>query len=192
MDSPLTETAAFAPWLIDALPWAVAALLLLAFAGALAAWMAVAHLRNWERLDRRLEALDELRSLLRKLASERDDIDLRRLEHVVIDIRDAQKRTEDVLLRAVEHASAERAGANGRARAAETTLSERAVNRLLALGYERVHVVSSLDEVGRVAGGDGEILVEAHRQGVLHKGRVLVRAGALSDVELSAAYSIFP
>ena len=47
-------------------------------------------------------------------------------------------------------------------------------------------------ETVTVADLDRSVLVEAQRQGVLHKGRVAVRDGRLSDVELSPAYSIFP
>ena len=36
------------------------------------------------------------------------------------------------------------------------------------------------------------IAVEAVRDGVLCKGRVLLRAGALSDVEIKPAYTVFP
>ena len=39
---------------------------------------------------------------------------------------------------------------------------------------------------------DGEILIEANKSGVLHKGRVLVRSGRIANVELHPAYSIFP
>ena len=35
-------------------------------------------------------------------------------------------------------------------------------------------------------------VVEARREGVLQKGRVVVRAGALTEVEMKPAYSIFP
>ncbi len=183
-------------WLVAAVPWFAGVLVLLGFATALAAWMLVAHARGLERLGRRLDALEELKTLLKKLVAERDDIDLRRLEHVVVDIRDAQKRTEDVLLRALEKATHEaesqRNGAAANAAEAGPSLGERAVNRLLALGYERVQIVSPVDDLGRLGEDDGEVLLEAHRHGVLHKGRVLVRRGVLADVELSPSYSIFP
>ena len=40
--------------------------------------------------------------------------------------------------------------------------------------------------------GPGEVLVEVERQGVLHKGRVRVRGGAVGDVDVNPTYSIFP
>ena len=36
------------------------------------------------------------------------------------------------------------------------------------------------------------MLVEAHRNGVLCKGRVRLRGGTLVDVEMKPAYSTFP
>jgi hypothetical protein len=182
-------------WLLTGLPWIVLVFGLLLAACAVALWMLVAHARGLERLERRLAVLEELAALLRKLTSEREDIDLRRLEHVVIDIRDGQKRTEDVLLRAVEAQVKQAAGGrNGKPSAAlpGPTLGERVVNRMLALGYERVQIVSPPESIARLSDADGEILVEAHRQGALHKGRVLVRSGTISDVELQPSYSIFP
>ncbi len=189
------DSPAVSAWLVAALPWVVVLGLLLLSATALAAWMLVAHAGGLERLGRRLDVLDELKTLVRKLVSDRHDIDLRRLEHVVVDIRDAQKRTEDVLLRALEKAAQEvERPRNGAPNGVESgpSLGERVVNRLLALGYERVQVVSSHEDLRRLGEEGGEVLIEAHRQGVLHKGRVSVRAGALADVELSPAYSIFP
>lgn len=191
---PLGATAEVPAWLVAALPWLAVILVLLLFATALAAWMLVAHARGLERLGKRLDALEELKILVKGISAERQDIDLRRLEHVVVDIRDAQRRTEDVLLRALEKATHDaEVKRNGSAPGDPgPTVGERVVNRLLALGYERVQIVSPLDDLTRLAGADGEVLIEAHRQGVLHKGRVTLRGGALSDVELSPAYSIFP
>lgn len=192
---PETASNAAPDWLLAGLPWVVLVFALLAAASAVALWMLVAHARGFERLERRLDALDELAALLRKLSAEREDIDLRRLEHVVVDIRDGQKRTADVLLRAVEaqvqQAAAERNGSPPAALPGPT-LGERVVNRLLALGYERVQIVSPPEALGELQSKSGEVLVEAHRQGALHKGRVLVRAGTISDVELQPSYSIFP
>ena len=196
MDATLLDSTATPEldWTSSVLPWLVVLALLLLAASALASWMLLLQVRGLERFGKRLDALDELKVMLRKLAEERDDIDLRRLEHVVVDIRDGQRRTEDALLRAVEAAAASAAAEGGPRNGAAVkesgpTLGERVVNRLLAHGYERVQIV------GPPADPEAphtEVLVEAHRQGVLYKGRVLVREGVLSDVELAPAFSIFP
>ncbi|MFT5284594.1 MAG: hypothetical protein ACI8TQ_000751 [Planctomycetota bacterium] len=182
-------------WLVAGLPWIVALFVLIGTACAIALWMLVAGLRGLDRLDERLEVLAELTSMVRKLTSEREDIDLRRLEHVVVDIRDGQKRTEDVLLRAVETQAQQSRGESDGVLVPATpspTVSERVVNRLLAMGYERVQIISRAADVMKLANDDGEVLIEAHRQGALYKGTVLVRGGTISDVELHPSYSIFP
>lgn len=71
-------------------------------------------------------------------------------------------------------------------------LGERVTNRLLALGYERVQIVTDHELLDEIAEADGEALVEAWRNGVLHKGRVVVTAGEISAVDVHPSYSIFP
>ncbi len=166
---------------------------LIGTASAAALWLLVARSKEIERLATRLDAVEELTALVSKLASQREDLDLRRLEHVVVDIRDGQGRMEDALLRALENLGRERERENGKVSAASsTTLSERVVNRLLAQGYERIHIVSSPEEVAKMAQDDGEVSVELYKNGVLHKGRVSVRSGAIADVQLRSVTSMFP
>ncbi len=191
-DPTLTE---LPPWLITSLPWLLALFAILGTACAVGLWMLIAQVRRLDQLGERLEPLEELTSLVRKLAQDREDLDLRRLEHVVVDIRDGQKRTEDVLLRAVE---AQAQPSNGESEgvlipmAPGPTVGERVVNRLLAMGYERIQIISPAEKVTELQTADGEVLVEAHRQGALYKGRIIIRSGTISDVELQPSYSIFP
>lgn len=192
-DDP-TSLAPTAPaWAPEALVWIGIGLLFLVAAGVAAAWLVYHRLGVLERQGRRLATLDELKVLLTRLVADRDDLDLRRIEHVLIDVRDAHKRLEDALLRSVE-ASQRAPDAPGSLPVplGEAGLAERATNRLLALGYERIQIVTRADKLTEIASRDGEILVEARREGVLHKGRVLVRSGRIADVEVHPAYSIFP
>ena len=122
-------------------------------------------------------------------AAERDDLDLRRIEHALLEIRDGQRRLEDRLMRGVESGGAPLASGAGDGTPA--SLVERVTTRLLAQGFERVQVVTPRDELPE-GDADGAVLVEAHRDGVLYKGRVEVRAGALHDVDMKPAYSAFP
>ncbi len=183
----------------DWLPYALFAAAVIAAAAAVAAaigvWLVAARTRS---LDGRAAALDRVEAIagdVKRLADDRGDLDLRRVEHVLIELRDAQVRLEDALLR---HAEATRGAL---VRGAETSalavpapgaLGESAVNRLIALGYERVQLVTRSEKLAELGAKDGEILVEARRDGVLHKGRVLVRAGRIANVEMHPAYSIFP
>jgi hypothetical protein len=162
-------------------------------AAAAAAWAAV---RRLDRLRRELGTLESLQELQRSVAgwlAERDDLDLRRIEHLLIDLRDGSKRVEELLLRVhADNAATGEALVPLGAVAGERGLGERVVNRLLALGYERIELVTPHQELEAIGRGDGEVRVEARREGVLCKGRVRVRAGRIDSVQLQQAFSIFP
>jgi len=168
-----------------------------AVAAAAAAWTLVRRTREWTAQARGIEHLATLSRDVSALAADRGDLDLRRIEHVLIELRDAQVRLEDVLLR---HAESTRAALLSADRSTDVVpagdgpeaLGERATNRLLAMGYERIQIVTRPEKLAELGRRDGEVLVEARRDGVLHKGRLLVRAGRIANVELHPAYSIFP
>jgi len=182
-------------WMGEGLFWIGLAVLVLAVALLAGLWAVLARLREVEREARRLRALEGLEAQIGRLVAEREDLDLRRIEHVLIDVRDGLRRLEDALLGTVEAlrrvdglASDELVPAPPFADA----LGERIVNRMLALGYERVQIVTGADKLSGLATKDGEVLVEARRDGVLHKGRMVVRTGRLADLEIHPTYSIFP
>ncbi len=177
------------------LPWAMIGVVLVAALLGLV-WLVLAQLRALEQRLAKLDRLEDLRTLLARLVESGAGLDLRRIEHVLIDLRDAQRRLEPRLLDLAEKGGARAAvepGEGGRP-AGAAPLAERAVNRLLALGYERVQVVSGPAELAELdqSDGDGEIRVEARRDGAVHKGRVLVRGGAVTGAELRSVHSMFP
>ncbi len=149
------------------------------------------------RLNRQTEALAPIRrleaieGLLRQLTSREDELDLRRLEHVLIDLRDGQKRLEERLLRLLEPGPAP--GGALASSGVPAGLGERVATRLIAMGFESIDVITPLEELEELAeGGDGEIVVEARRGGALHKGCVHLRDGAICDVKLRDSYKTFP
>ncbi|WP_145065324.1 hypothetical protein [Engelhardtia mirabilis] len=158
----------------------------------------------WQMLQRMGELLaesrrqgDELAQLRERVAGwvgDRESLDLRRIEHVLVDVRDGQQRVEDVLLRTVELATRpQRDEVPTTAGIDADALVERITNRVLALGYDRVQVVSGRDEIAALpADGRGEILVEARRAGVAHKGRVLIKGGRIADIDMQPPYAMFP
>jgi hypothetical protein len=75
-----------------------------------------------------------------------------------------------------------------------SALADRIVTRLLALGYERVQLVTPFAKIAELleGAGDGEVTVEARRDGAACKGKLLVKRGAIADVQLQSAYSTFP
>jgi hypothetical protein len=187
-DSSLGASPA-AAWALEAMPWLLAALLVAVAIGAVGVWVLVARLRELERVVPRLDALEELRAGVARLVADRGDLDLRRLEHVLIEMRDGGRRLEDALLRAVQREPRAQASAGA---PSEVELSERVIQRLLALGYEEIRLVTRADELSEIAVAGGEVLVEARRHGAICKGRVRLRGGVLVDVDLQPAWSTFP
>jgi hypothetical protein len=174
--------------------WLSGAALALGLALLAGVWVAIGHLRGLRGELRALGRLESIAADLARLAGERGDLDLRRLEHVLIELRDGGRRLEDAWLTAGR--AARSAELPERAPDGPAGLGERVVNRLLALGYERVRLITSPEQLAALAaeprGGNGEILVEARRSGAPCKGRVLLRSGALTEVEIRPAYSVFP
>ena len=174
--------------LAETLPWLVLALFLAVLACVAALWMLVARSKALAQSLRGLDRLDEIKSALARLLESHGELDLRRLEHVLLDIRDGQRRVEERLLSVVEgtRSSRAQAGALELVPALDSNaLADRVVTRLLALGYERVQLVTPPAELAALVAGDGDILVEARRDGAPCKGRILVRSGMLADVQLA-------
>lgn len=144
-----------------------------------------------------LAHLPRIEAAVRRLAEEREDLDLRRLEHVLIDIRDGQRRLEERLIGVVESLQTREVVVESRDGAplelsGGGRLAERVTGRLLSMGFERIEILTPFDELERLTDGDGEVLVEARRGGAPHKGRVLFREGAISDVRMRDGYEAFP
>jgi hypothetical protein len=172
---------------------AAACALLAAATGAL--WLLVVRLRRVEGRLAHLDRLEEIHGSLKRFEEDRGALDVRRLEHVLIDIRDGQKRVEDRTLAVLESArgSGRSPGALEPVSAGSgSALADRIVTRLIALGYERVQLVTPVAKIAEMLESEGEVAVEARRDGAACKGRILVRRGAIADVQIQAAYSVFP
>ncbi len=174
--------------------WIWIALLLVALAGSGAVGV-LAVLAIVRRLERRLAVLERLPAIeaaLAKIAARDEGLDLRRVEHVLIDIRDGQKRLEERLLAVAEARSRAETLPAPTAEAGASSMVDRVLSRLLALGYERVQVVTPPAELARLGTGEGWVTVEARRDGVSCKGRVHVARGLVGELEIQPAYSAFP
>jgi hypothetical protein len=187
MAIPQAELAAFPAWWPELALWLGLGLLIAAVAGAAGAWALVARLRALREDARSLESLQELKRVLDRLLAAREELDLRRIEHLLIDLRDGSRRLEELLLRTRESRDSE---SEALVPLGNQGLGERVVNRLLAMGCEHVELVTSAEELARL--GDGHVLVEARRDGVLCKGRVSIRAGRIDAVALQPAFPAFP
>lgn len=151
-----------------------------------------------DRLER-LDSLDEIPQGLRALIESTKELDLRRLEHLLLDLRNEHKRLREQLMQVVEspRAGAVEAASNatsGTERPAPVSapLSERVVNRLLALGFERIHLITTTQELEELSAGDGDVLIEARRDGAICKGRVKINGGTISEVDVRSSHDMFP
>jgi len=169
-----------------------AALLVACAAAAFVAWQILVRLKLYEKHLERLQDLAQLRERVEHLSASQPELDLRRLEHVLLDLRDAQKRNEERMLALIEGTRDRSGSLPVPAAASAALLSERIVTRMLALGYERVQLVTPGPELEPLLAGEGSVTVEARRDGVCCKGRVKIRAGSIGDVQMQSAYSAFP
>ena len=189
---------------LDPTLWVLFFVAIAAAAGAVGVWMLVSRAARLEGGLAHLDKLDDVTATLEKLASNQDGLDLRRLEHVLIDIRDGQKRVEERMLEIVESHARGAVFSQGTSEGSATravdlagaaaggALADRIVTRLLALGYERIVLVTPSEDQGRIAREGGAIVVEAKRDGAACKGRVLVADGRIADIQIQSAYSTFP
>jgi hypothetical protein len=170
------------------LSWLVLALL---GACAVALWVAVARLGEIERHLKSLGRGEDSPVAGAGADRQREAVDLRRIEQVLSEIRDGNKRLEDALLRSRSSARA----ASGSTEVDSVTavdLGERVTNRMLALGYERIVIVTPREQFEAIHAGGGDVLVEARRDGAPCKGKALFRGGVLTDVAMQSAYATFP
>ncbi len=182
-------------WHAASLPWILIAILLVL---AVLAVLTLLLLRKAEDFDRRLERLDQLddiRAGVQRVADEHGNLDLRRVEHALLDIRDGQRRMEDRLIQTVEAVrSRPSEPAESDREVPARILADRVFGRLVALGYEQINLLATIEELEAIAEGAqvGEVLVEARRNGAQCKGRVSIQDGVILDVELRSVYSAFP
>lgn len=185
----------------DVLLWLAGLTAGLAAAGAIAAWLLVKRAKRIEEELARLDRLDELARNVKSITERDEDLDVRRLEHVLIDIRDGQRRVEDRMMALLEarageghpggHAQPTRA-LEVDASASGGALADRIVTRLLSLGYERIVLVTPPTEFARILREGGAVVVEARRDGAVCKGRAIVLDGRIQDLQIQSAYSTFP
>jgi len=104
LTQPLFEDPQATPSMGDALPGIAIGLAILVCVAA-GVWLLVQLLARLKEVQGTLASLERLESIdaqLRGLTDQQKGLDLARLEHVLIDIRDAQKRLEERFVGAVE------------------------------------------------------------------------------------------
>ena len=114
-------------------------------------------------------------------------MDLRRVEHLLVDMREGLQRVHEGLQGISEQALRPQAGDT-----LAVPPAERIRARLLAMGYERIEVLPPENGWQVLVDQGGDVLVEARRAGSLYKGRVAVQDGWVGEVHLRPAHSMFP
>jgi len=193
-------TGALSGGLSGGLTWIGLTLCVLAGLGVLLQYSILARVRGLESRIGALGHLSKIETMLTELAHQPADLDLRRLEHVLIDIRDGQRRVESRTLAVLEYLQAERVELTSEGAAQSGTanlvsgphLVDRIISRLLALGFERIEFLTPADELPGLFESGGDVLVEARRGGAPYKGRVFLQGGSIADVQLRPSYQIFP
>ncbi|MCP5023445.1 MAG: hypothetical protein GY930_16955 [bacterium] len=130
---------------------------------------------HWERVDQHLASIRD---------GQGQALDLRRIEHLLADIREGNKRLEERWISAMESP----AGSSD----SNLPLSERIRARLLSLDFDRIEILTPSEYHAALLEGGGEVLVEARRGGASYKGKVRVEDGLLVDVNLRPSHTIFP
>ena len=179
-------------WMLEGVFWLAVGALLALLATAIGVWTLVSRMRELREEEKRLSILGEIESKVGRLLAAREDLEVRRLEHLLIDVRDVLRRLEQRLLASQAPALPAAATGDLLVPAPSPGLAERVTNRLLAQGYAEVQILLGVDAMADLGQRDGEVPIEARRQGVLFKGRVLVRSGRIEAVEMNPAYSVFP
>ena len=150
--------------------------------------------RRSERMEARLgelEALGRLEESVGGLREGMESVDLERLEHLVEDLRDTNRRIGRQLLELTEQRLVEEEPRES-ARPVGAMLGERITNRLIVLGCERIELLVGAGDLERIAAEGGEVGFEARRDGAVAKGRVSVADGRLVNVDVSTSHQMFP
>ncbi|HPF15681.1 MAG TPA: hypothetical protein PLJ12_15560, partial [Planctomycetota bacterium] len=130
------------------------------------------------------EAIEQHLKAIRQ--SQGAGLDLRRIEHLLVDIRDSNRRIHEQWLGQPSGPGPATGGANA------WPLADRIIVRLASQGYERVEILTPRERWESIDSGDGEVLVEARRSGAVYKGRVQIQGGLVGEIHLKPAHTLFP
>ncbi len=168
------------------------------FFAALLVGYVLIHLRlvRFELYLKEMGGIRTLNQRLESLASALERVDLSRVEEMLGQLHDdlrAVQRATHAVEEAVAQAGAPAPRVEAAVEAGPASPAQRAVAvteaRLLQLGYGGLRILTDLEGAGD---GDLELQVECERNGMPCKGRVVVRNGAVRDVQIQTVHQAFP
>lgn len=198
MGPAITSLSLFEPQLAGAegLEYIGLGLLLVSLAILFVLFSLVSRLRRPDGLIDRLQHLERIEATLDRIAEQQGELDIRRIEHELVEIRQALRHSDERQAAAADSIEPSRDASAGRgelpAEGSGAGLADRVTNRLIALGFAQIEILTPLEELEAFALVDGDVVVEARRAGALHKGRLSIRGGGIADVHLRASYEVFP
>jgi len=172
-------------------PWADLIAAAAAIAGVALLYLLYTRIARVDERLKDLEGLARLEETLKGLKDGATGVDLERVEHLLEDLRDANRRVGRQLIDLTEQTVSESVSQET-SRPVGPLLGERITNRLIVLGCERIELLVGSGDLERIAAEGGEVGFEARRDGALAKGRVEVADGRLVNVDISTSHQMFP
>ena len=172
-------------------PWPELVVAAAALAGVLLLYLLYSRAVRMDARLKDLEGLARLEETLGELKDGANGVDLERVEHLLEDLRDTNRRIGRQLIDLTEQSVSE-PDPNETRRPVGPLLGERITNRLIVLGCERIELLVGAGDLERIAAEGGEVGFEARRDGAMAKGRVEVSDGRLVNVDISTSHQMFP
>jgi len=151
-------------------------------------------------IDERLQSIDgrvtQLAEATAKVNLERISAQIERLHEDLEDLRErtTEVRQAVVKIPATPPVARDKGAAAGRATVSNESPATRIValieTRLLQLGYRHIRLIGNLN--GAQMADEIEVQVEAERNGMPFKGRVVMRNGSVHDVNVQSVAQAFP
>jgi hypothetical protein len=151
-------------------------------------------------LDDRLRSIDDrvkqMAESTAKVSLERVSAQLERLHEDLEDLREATTEVRQAVVKipGMTAAAREKGGAGAPGNAGNESPATRIValieTRLLQLGFRHIRLIGNL--VGAQMADEIEVQVEAERNGMPYKGRVVMRNGSVHDVNVQSVAQAFP
>jgi hypothetical protein len=156
----------------------------------LAVVLYVRMIRYDQYLREEKEGIQRLNERLQALTDGLEALGLRTVEERLLEIQEVLESIRDGLQRPLPAASGPTAVEPSEASLRRSSLIDIVEAKLYNLGYGKVSVVTDLTGVDSQE--PTRIVVEAERNGVAHKGYLVIHGSAVTELEMQPSYTSFP